>query len=166
MLKRILLTLTVLLVCAPLALAAADAAGPDDRTALTGLASAKAVFDVRSKESGRLLFNVKLIERTYASLLAQGVKPEFVVSFRGATLPMLRSHPLRVDEREEAILREVRERLAELEKGKARLEACNVAAQIFKVTPEQLAPGVSLIGNSLISLIGYQNRGYAIVPME
>ncbi len=163
--RLLLICLSLLLLIPATSLAETDSQ-PDDHAALGGLTSAKAVFDVRSKEVGRLLFNVKLIEQTYDSLLAQGVKPEFVVSFRGATLPMLRRVPERVDEREEAILREIRERLTELEQGKATLQACNVAAQIFKVTPEQLAPGVTMVGNSLISLIGYQNKGYALVPME
>jgi intracellular sulfur oxidation DsrE/DsrF family protein len=142
------------------------AAPLDDSAALSGLTTARAVFDVRTGEPKRLLFIVKLIDQTYASVQAQGVKPDFVVAFRGPALPLLRKDPQRTDEAERAMLSEVRERLAELAGGRARVEACNVAAQIFQVKPEELAPGVTMIGNSLVSLIGYQNRGYAIVPME
>ncbi|GAB4559020.1 MAG: hypothetical protein Tsb0017_14850 [Geothermobacteraceae bacterium] len=142
------------------------AAAPDDAAALTGLTSAKAVFDVRTKEPGRLLFIVKVIDETYQSMLDQGVTPDFVVSFRGGTLPLLRKDPDKVNSLERTMLSEVRERIAAWGKGPVKAEACNVAGRIFKVTPEQLAPGVSMVGNSLISLIGYQNRGYALVPMN
>ncbi|RMF47599.1 MAG: hypothetical protein D6751_02340, partial [Deltaproteobacteria bacterium] len=140
------------------------AAAPNDAAALTGLTSAKAVFDVRTKEPGRLLFIVKVIDETYQSMLDQGVTPDFVVSFRGGTLPLLRKDPDKVNSLERTMLSEVRERIAAWGKGPVKAEACNVAGRIFKVTPEQLAPGVSMVGNSLISLIGYQNRGYALVP--
>jgi intracellular sulfur oxidation DsrE/DsrF family protein len=145
---------------------AAEVTAPGDAAALAGLTGGKAIFDVTTKEPGRLLFVVKLIGETYDSMLAQGVQPDFVVSFRGGTLPLLRQEPERVDDREKALLSEVRERIAALEKDKARIEACNVAAGIFKVTPDQLAPGITMIGNSLVSLIGYQNKGYALVPMQ
>jgi len=168
MLKRILpaLILTYALSTGVSPAATSAPSAPNDAAALAGLASGKAIFDVRTNEAGRLLFVVKLIGETYDSMLTQGVKPDFVVSFRGGTLPLLRREPKRADERERAILSEVRERIAELEKGKARVEACNVAATIFKVTSDQLAPGITMIGNSLLSLIGYQNKGYAIVPMD
>lgn len=156
----------LILLLLPMSAWSATAPAPDDHVALAGLSSAKAVFDVRTGEPGRLLFIVKLIEQTYDSVRAQGVRPDFVVSFRGGSLPLLRKSPERADEREKAILSEVRERLAALEKGKATLQACNVAATIFKVTPDQLTPGVTMIGNSLISLIGFQNKGYALVPMQ
>jgi len=40
---------------------------------------------------------------------------------------------------------------------------CAVAIRIFKVDKATLIPDLVLVGNSLISLIGYQNQGYALV---
>lgn len=165
--KRILALLGLLfLLLQPGYSSAATTAAPNDAASLAGLTNTKAVFDVRTKEPGRLLFIVKLIDRTYESLLAQGVTPEFVVSFRGGTLPLLRKDPHHTNSRDRAMLSEVHERINRWNKTSTKTEACNVAGQIFKVTPGQLAAGISMVGNSLISLIGYQNRGYALVPMQ
>lgn len=147
-------------------LAAAAPTAPNDQLALAGLQTGKAVFDVTTKDPARLLFTVKVIEETWEGMKSQGVTPDFVISFRGGSLPLLRAHPESMSERDEALLREVRERLNGMQDHLTRKEACNVAGRLFKVTPDQLASGIHMVGNSLISLIGYQNKGYAIVPMN
>lgn len=146
-------------------LASAASVAPHDATALDGLKVGKAVYDVRTKEPKRLLFSLKVIEQTEKGIIGQGVKTDFVISFRGGTLPLLTSEPKVDNEADKAILKEVRERLGQMRSRGMVLEACNVAAGIFKVKEQELSEEVTLIGNSLISLIGYQNKGYALVPM-
>jgi intracellular sulfur oxidation DsrE/DsrF family protein len=166
-LKTIAPALFLALLIAPLACALAEAAeqSPKDAAALSQLETGKAVFDIRTKDIGRLLFTLKLVEETAASMQRQGISADFVLTFRGETLPLLKAAPDAVNDAERAMFTEVRERLAVFhEKGMA-LEACNVAAGLFKITQDDLDPALHLVGNSLISLIGYQNKGYALVPM-
>ena len=40
------------------------------------------------------------------------------------------------------------------------------ALNLFGVEPEDLYAGVHAVGNSLNSLVGYQTKGYALVPMN
>ena len=47
-----------------------------------------------------------------------------------------------------------------------RLEACGYALNLFGVEPEDLYAGILVIGNSLNSVVGYQTKGYALVPMN
>lgn len=136
---------------------------------LLGLSNAwaadKAIFDVRIGKAKSLLFALKVIEETAQGMTAQGMKPEFVLAFRGGTLRLLTTDPDVQTEEEEKILVEVRQRLkAYKDKGMV-LEACNVAARIFDIDKEELDPNLHLVTNSLISVIDYQNRGYALVPM-
>ncbi len=138
---------------------------PDDRAALTGLATGKAVFDIRIGEPKPLLLALKVIEETAAGMRRQNVTPDFVLTFRGATLPLLKRSQGTGKVDEQAILAEIHERLAEFRNQQVPLEACNVAARIFKVEAAALDPSLKLIGNSLISLIGYQQKGYVLVPM-
>ena len=163
---RRLLSLSVLMVSlfssAP---PCAESAPPADQAALAGLSAGKAVFDIRTKEAGRLLFTLKVIEETAESLKAQGVDPDFILSFRGGTVPLLTATPNTANDADLAMLSEVRERLGEYREKGMVLEACNVAAGIFKINDSDLDPHLTLVGNSLISLIGYQNKGYALVPM-
>ena len=138
---------------------------PHDADALSGLKSAKAVYDIRTSKPKALLFMLKVIETTEKGMKEQGVEPDFVLSFRGGTLPLLTRDPETENVAEKAILTEVRERLGELKDRGMALEACNVAAGIFKVKQADLADDLTMVGNSLISLIGYQSKGYALVPM-
>ncbi|MBW2476622.1 MAG: DsrE family protein, partial [Deltaproteobacteria bacterium] len=47
-----------------------------------------------------------------------------------------------------------------------RLEACGYALELFGIEPEDLYSGVTTVGNSLNSLIGYQAKGYSLIPMN
>ena len=49
-------------------------------------------------------------------------------------------------------------------KSGIRLEICLVAAQVFGVDPGSVLPEIKQVGNGWISLIGYQARGYSLVP--
>lgn len=131
---------------------AADA--PNDREALSGLKTARAVFDVRAPDRERLIFNLELIKETAEGMAAQRVKPQMIVTFRGPGIRLLT--------REQAA-DEIAPLIAELKGMGVRFEVCTVATRIFKVDKATILPDIVLVGNSLISLIGYQNRGYALV---
>ena len=47
-----------------------------------------------------------------------------------------------------------------------RLEACGYALNLFGAEPEDLYAGIHAIGYGLNSLVGYQTKGYALVPMN
>jgi intracellular sulfur oxidation DsrE/DsrF family protein len=131
---------------------AADA--PTDREALSGLKTTRAVFDIRVSDRERLIFNLELIKETFEGMAAQRMKPHMVVTFRGPGVRLLT--------REQAT-DEIGPLITELKRMGVRFEACTVATRIFKVDNAKIIPDVVLVGNSLISLIGYQNRGYALV---
>ena len=163
-LKKTLLLIALFVIAVP-AISLAASKATHDADALSGLKTAKAVYDVRTKNPKSLLFILKVIEATEKGMRDQGVEPDFILSFRGGTLPLLTRDPKTETEAEKAILTEVRERLGELRDRGMVLEACNVAAGIFKVKQADLADDLTMVGNSLISLVGYQNKGYALVPM-
>jgi intracellular sulfur oxidation DsrE/DsrF family protein len=133
---------------------AADA--PNDREALSGLKTARTVFDMRVPDREKLIFNLELIKETLEGMAAQGVKPEVVVTFRGPGVRLLT--------REQAA-DEIAPLITELKRMGIRFEVCTVATRIFKVDKATLIPDVVVVGNSLISLIGYQNKGYALVML-
>jgi intracellular sulfur oxidation DsrE/DsrF family protein len=138
---------------------------PPDAAALRELSTGKAVFDIRIGDPQQLLFALKVIDETAAGLRRQKVVPDFVLTFRGATLPLLKRSVPAGKTAEQAVLAEIHERLGEFHQQQMPLEACNVAARAFKVEAADLDPSLKLIGNSIISLIGYQQQGYALVPM-
>jgi len=149
--RRILMIMLMLLMVPALAVAAAP--------------SGKAIFDVRIGEPRALLVALKVIEETAEGIRQQGGTPEFIIAFRGSTLPLLKSTPATKTDAEAAILTEVRERLADYKKKGMILESCNVAARMFKIDPKELDSNLTPVINSLISVIDYQSRGYSLVPM-
>lgn len=109
---RMLATVGVLLAAA----ASLPAPAADDRDALAGVKELKAVFDIREGDGKALLNRLTLIDETRASLIAQGVKPRLVLTFRG---PAARA--------------------------------------------QDAIPAVKVVGNTWISQMAYQARGYAFI---
>ena len=46
-----------------------------------------------------------------------------------------------------------------------RLQYCLFAASVQGVDPESVLPEINPVGNGWISLIGYQAKGYSLVPI-
>jgi len=155
MFTRILIMFALLLLaCSPVLQAAQK---PDDREALSGLKTAKVIFDVRVPDLEKLVFNLRNFNETFDGIAAQGVKPEMIVVFRGPGVRLLTSASLDED---------ARDLFKELRKKGVRFEACAVAMRIFKTDPAGLIPEVKLVANVFNSLIGYQNRGYATIAIN
>lgn len=155
--KSTCILLVTLIFFLAVATAVPAAEPPDDREALAGLQTAKVIFDVRVADLEKLVFNLELFEETLEGLVAQGVKPEMIVAFRGPGVRLLTAAALD----EEAI-----ELFRDLKKQGVRFEACAVAMRVFKVNPEGLIPEVKLVANVLNSYIGYQNKGYAMIAIN
>jgi intracellular sulfur oxidation DsrE/DsrF family protein len=130
---------------------------PKDREALKGLKTGKVIFDVRVPDKEKLTFHLELIKETFEGMREQGVQPLMIVTFRGPGVKFLA--------RDEAADWNG-SLITELKAMGVRFEVCAVAARIFKVDTGALIPDVVLVGNVLTSLIGYQNKGYALIPMN
>lgn len=130
---------------------------PAGHEALAGLETAKVIFDVRVADLDKLKFNLKLFNDTWEGIAAQGVKPEMMVAFRGPTVKLLTTTAL--DE-------ETLDLFRVLKKKGVRFEACAVAMHILKADPAGLIPEVKLVSNVFNSLIGYQNKNYAMIVIN
>ncbi|MBU1566496.1 MAG: DsrE family protein [Proteobacteria bacterium] len=130
---------------------------PDDREALSGLTTAKVIFDVRVADIDKLVFNLALLNETLEGMIAEGVKPEMIVAFRGAGVKLLSSTVL--DEAAVDLFRV-------LKKKGVRFEVCAVAMRVYKADPTGLIPEVAMVANVFNSLIGYQNKGYAMIVIN
>ena len=125
--------------------------------AFAGLKTATVIFDVRVPDDEKLIFNLKLIDETYEGIVAGGLKPKMVISFRGPGVKLLTSS---------AIDEEAHELIRNLIKKGVRIEVCAVATRTFKTDNAAIIPEVKLVSNVFHSFIGYQNRGYAIIAIN
>lgn len=156
-----LLTLIVTLLLAPYTRAEVA----DDRDALSGLKEVKAVFDVHEGDGKALLSRLDTIEETRQSLVKQGITPHIVVAFRGPATLLVQTDTQKIKPEDRAMAAKIHARLAEMSKAQGidSLEQCSVAIRGQGTKPENVAPGIKVVGNSWISLMAYQAKGYSYI---
>lgn len=142
------------------------AAPPDNHLALEGRKEVGVVFDVNVGNPNKLLLRLKLVEETIKSIAADGVKPKVVVAFRGGATRFMTRGDKYLPKEDLPIKEKIQQQVKRLKTLGYRTEQCAVAVRLLKVDPVDIIPEVELVGNGYISMIGYQNRGYAFVPMD
>jgi intracellular sulfur oxidation DsrE/DsrF family protein len=143
--------------------AAAQAA--DNAAALGAGRTMKAIYDVNVGKAEKLSLYLRVIAQTVTDVEGQGLRPDFVVALRGSAVRLVSSDKGLFDEAEHEKLGLVATQVAELQKRGVRFEACSIATDLFGVDNGSLLPGVQAVGNTFVSLVGYQTQGYALVPI-
>jgi intracellular sulfur oxidation DsrE/DsrF family protein len=135
--------------------AEAAAEYPGDRMTLGDARALKGVFSVNAADSTSVAGNLAGIRDMGVSLRKQGVTPEFAVVFMGPSVRQLRRGDIAPD---------VAEVLAQLRNQKVELNVCSVAMGAEGVAAADLVEGVRVIGDGLIAVLAYQQRGYGYAP--
>ncbi|BAN34008.1 hypothetical protein SCD_n00159 [Sulfuricella denitrificans skB26] len=155
-----------LLLLTPLFAAQAVNAPINDAAALRGVKEGKGVFLIDFNDPRKTAFYLEIIKRTHAGLARQNVKPDFVIVYIGPTVRFLSTAPDGELELEHGdTLKAIAERVKELERLGVRQEICAIATKAFKVPNETILPGLTLVGDGFISLIGWQSKGYKLIPL-
>lgn len=144
----------------------AETTHPDNAHALEGVQTPKTVFDVNVSQADKLLLYLTVIKKTYNDLVDHGLKPEFVVAFRGAAVRLLTSENWSFEEEDQLSLKKASTILQELSSKEVRLEVCSVATNLYHVDNNKILPTLIVVGNTFVSLTGYQNKGYALIPIH
>ncbi|TVS16857.1 MAG: hypothetical protein EA417_08780 [Gammaproteobacteria bacterium] len=157
----ILLTLSVLLPTATLA------DRPGDNRAIAGMETGRIMWDITIGDPQHLIGRLAVIEQTFDDMVRQGLKPEMVLGFRGGAAGLIAASPDHRDDREAFVLRQVHERLQGLlQRDSVHMEACGLATQRFDLAQEDLLPGIHLVGNTFLSIMGYENQGYSTIRLD
>ncbi|MEA3642220.1 MAG: DsrE family protein [Lamprobacter sp.] len=139
---------------------------PDDSRALASLETGKVAWDINIGNPQKLSLYLKVMDETYEDLKRQGVEPEMVFTFRGPSLPLISTEHTDVPLDQEPQYQAIAEQIKALQaKPNVHMEACSVAARLFKVAPSNLLPGIDFVGNTFVSQIGYQSKGFATIPI-
>lgn len=158
--------LLVILFCFFSLINSAGATIYSDEKALQGVTASRTLFDINLTEAPKLELYLSVIKQTQADLLRQGVTPEIVIAFRGASVRLITSETWAFGEEEQKSLERSAGLLAELADAGIRIEACAIATNLFKVDNSTLLPGIEVVGNTFVSLTGYQTKGYALIPIQ
>ena len=167
MMKNLMLkALGVLLLAMAVNTVHAAEAVVDDRTSLGDLKVGKGVFLVDIGDAKKLNFYLEVIQGTYKGMKAQGVEPDFILVYIGPSVKYLSSAPSSDTEQEAGgILLEIESNVEALAELGIKQEVCAVATRVFGIDNNTIFPGLTLVGDGFISLIGYQSQGYHLVPV-
>ena len=138
----------------------------NNTNALKGLTSVKVICDVNVGEAKLLLRRIELIDETYTQLIDAGVKPVFVVAFRGPATQYVTRGTGYVPAEDQDVKKEIQGWIAQFQKNGFILEQCAIAARGQKVAYDDILPQITVVQNGYISIVAYQNKGYALLPMD
>lgn len=140
---------------------------PGDADALKGITRGSVIWDVTVGNPGRLLFLMKVIEETYTDLQRQNVKPDMIFLFHGPVVKLISTNspdlPLEEEESYEEVVRLIR-KMSKLPGVK--MESCSISARMLGIDSGAIIPGINPVGNTFVSQIGYQQKGYATIPVN
>ena len=141
------------------------AAGYDDQDALQGAKQVKVAFDITAGDAKALLGRLNIIDETRQSLIQQGVAPHFILSFRGPATKLVQTDMSKIKPEDRETAAKIAAKLKDMRaaKGVESLEQCAVVVREQGTRPEDVVPSVKVVGNAWISLMAYQNRGYAYI---
>ena len=137
----------------------------DDKAALADLKEIKVGFDLKEGDGKLLLNRLEIIEETRQSLIQQGVKPHFIIAFRGPATKLVQTDPalIRLQDREIAAKIAAKIKQMSASSGIEGFEQCAVAAREQGTNVEMVLPEIRVVGNGFISLGAYQAKGYAYI---
>ena len=137
-----------------------------DYPSLKGEQSVKALFDFRIGNPESALLHLQLIHKTYKddSIRKVTEKPQFAVVFMDVAVKLLSTDRKGFSPEEIKTIDEIANVISAMSKDGITLEICMFAAHYFKVDPKSVLPELNQVGNGWISSIGYQAKGYSLVP--
>jgi intracellular sulfur oxidation DsrE/DsrF family protein len=137
-----------------------------NKRALADIKAVSVYYDVNMGIPAKLKTRLKLIDKTYDQLVEAGVRPEFVVGFRGKASYFVTKGNDYVLEEDLGIKREVQQLVTAFKAKGIVMEQCQIAAQLHHIEYTDFLPEVEVVQNGYISMIGYQAKGYSQVPMD
>ncbi len=137
----------------------------DDSAALAGLKEGKIAFDIHEGNPKLLLARLNVIDETRQSLIQQGVKPHFILAFRGPATKLVQTDQEKIKPEDREGAAKVAAKIKEMSKapGVEGFEQCAIASRTQETKTELVLPEVRVVGNGFISLMAYQTRGYAYI---
>lgn len=134
--------------------------------ALAGVHETKVYFDVNVGEPEKLINRLQLIDTTYSQLVASGVSAGVVIGIRGKASNFFTRGGEYVLDTDLPAKKKIEARIEQFRDRGFRIEQCSIAAGLQEIDVADFLPQVELVANGYVSMIGYQSKGYAYVPMD
>lgn len=140
---------------------------PSDAAALRGVSTGKVVWDISMADPDTLAVFLSVVRETCDDLVRQNVRPDMVLAIHGAPVRFVRVKREDLPFEAGIPVDEINGILDDLaSRSGVRVEVCSVANRLFGVENASIKPNFHVVGNTWVSLIGYQAQGYAVVPID
>ncbi len=140
----------------------------EDYPMLRGLKSVKAVFGFEMGDPQNALVHLQVIDQTFRdkNIRIGKKKPEIVVVFYGPSVKLASKNRDGFTAADQKTLDDYAATVSAMAKDGVKFEICLIAMRFAGVDPSTLLPEVKPVGNGWISVIGYQAKGYSLVPVK
>jgi uncharacterized protein len=131
--------------------------------ALEGVESTDAVFDFRIGDPQTALAHLNLIHDMIddPNMEVNDTRPEIVIVFIGPSVKLVSTD--RSDHDQGEHLDALADKISEMNEDGVEFEICMTSAPAFDVDPDSILPEVKKVKNGWITIIGYQQQGYAMI---
>jgi intracellular sulfur oxidation DsrE/DsrF family protein len=140
-------------------------ASAEEYEGMKGVNSAKVFFDMRDGIPEIAAVHMKLMFDTYKQLETMEKEPVFVVVFIGASVKLISSNRTEFSAENQKYLKEIDDVISKMSEAGIALEVCLAAVEFFGVDPASIRSEIKQVANGWISEIGYQAKGYSLVPV-
>ena len=138
---------------------------PGEIAALANLSVLKIYFDVKADSAAKLEKRFQWIHDTYEQARQKGIKAAIVIGIRSKASFFVTKGDEYIDEEEVLTKGKIDKWLKRFAEMGIPMEQCGISAELYDIDAEEFLPQMTVVKNSYISIAGYQNRGYAYVPM-
>lgn len=140
---------------------------PTDSRAIADMKTGKILWDITLANPQNLISRLNVIEETHQDMIRQGLQPKMVFAFRGGAAGLIAkdTDKLSLDIATDVIM--LHERIKQIQKLEGvHMEACVIATRRFNLEQKDLLPGITMVGNTFLSIMGYQNQGFATIKID
>ena len=137
----------------------------DNIRALDTLSELKIYFDIKADSAAKLEKRLLWIMDTYNQVNQKNVKATFIIGIRSKASFFITRGDEYIDEEDILTTGKIEKWLKHFVKLGIPIEQCGISAKLLDIDPQDFLPEITVVKNSYISIAGYQNRGYAYVPM-
>ena len=123
-------------------------------------------FDVNVGIPKKLETRFKLINTTYDQLVAQGKKPQFIVGVRGKASYFVTKGEGYVEPEDLAFKRKIQKWVKTIKGKGIKMEQCRIASGLVGVDLKDFLAELEVVENGYVSMIAYQHKGFAQIPMD
>jgi intracellular sulfur oxidation DsrE/DsrF family protein len=132
--------------------------------ALAGLESMKSVIDFRKSKPEEVATYLHYCHETYKGLNSF-METEFVIVFTGPVVKFLCTNNENIPVEQRKLQKKIANKVYAMLNDGIRMEICLFAVRLSDMNPDSILPGIEILENGWISLIGYQANQYELLPI-